>query len=97
MYTSIRRYTADPNDVADILSILRQGDIAEKISGISGFIAYYLVDCGEGAVASITIFDDQGGIERSNEVAAAWVKENILPAYSISPPEIMVGDIILSA
>ena len=97
MYTSMRRYTTDPNDVAGILDVVRQGNVAELIAGLPGFVAYYIVDCGGGTVATVSVFEDQSGAEQSNTVAADWVKENVLPSYSLTPPEITAGEVVLSA
>jgi len=96
MYTSIRRYTAEPNDAAAIIELVKEGNIQERIGGISGFIAYYMVDCGGGIFTTVSVFDDQAGADQSNAVAAEWVKENVLPSYSISAPEITAGEVVLS-
>ena len=97
MHSSIRSYKADPNDKAAILSIVKSGNIQELINGIPGFIAYYIVDSGEDTVTTISVFEDQAGADRSTELAGQWVKENVLPSYSISPPEVTSGEVILSA
>ena len=96
MYTSIRRYTTNPDDVAAIMEIVKQGDIHNRIGGIPGFVAYYMVDCGDGVVATVSVFNDQAGADQSNDVAAEWVKENVLPTYSLSPPDISAGEVVLS-
>ncbi len=96
MYTSIRRYSTSPEDVASIMEIVKQGDIHERIGSIPGFVAYYMVDCGGGVVATVSVFNDQSGADQSNAVAAEWVKEKILPTYSLSAPEISAGEVVLS-
>ena len=97
MHSSIRSYKADPGDKAAILDIVRSGNIGEIINGIPGFIAYYIVDAGEDTVTTVSVFEDQAGADRSTELAGEWVKENILPSYSISPPEVTAGEVILTA
>lgn len=97
MYTSIRRYTTDPSDAAEIINLVQQGNINELIGGIPGFIAYYMIDCGGGTVATVSVFQDQAGAEQSNAVAAEWVKEKVLPTYSLSVPDITAGEVVLSA
>ena len=96
MHTSIRRYTTDPDDAAAIIELVKQGNIQDRIGGIPGFVAYYMVDCGSGMVATVSVFDDQAGADQSNAVAAEWVKEYVLPQYSVSAPEITAGEVILS-
>jgi len=97
MYTSIRRYTTDPNNAAEIINLIQQGNINELIGGISGFIAYYIIDGGGGTVATVSVFEDQAGADQSNAVAAEWVKEKVLPTYSLSAPDITAGEVVLSA
>lgn len=97
MYSSIRRYTTNPSDAAAIIELVKQGNIQERIGSIPGFVAYYMLDCGEGVVATVSVFQDQVGADQSNAVAAEWVKENVLPNYSVSAPDITAGEIILSA
>ena len=89
MYASIRRYKTSPGAAAELAQRVNQGFVP-IISAAPGFIAYYVVDAGNDAVASVSVFQDQAGSEESNRMAADWVKENIaslLPA----PPEITAG------
>ena len=97
MYSSIRRYTTNPSDAAAIIDLVKQGNISDRIGGLPGFIAYYMLDCGDGVVATVSVFQDQAGADQSNAVAAEWVKEHVLPSYSMSAPDITAGEVILSA
>lgn len=97
MYSSIRRYTTNPKDAAAIIDLIKQGNIEKRIGALPGFIAYYIVNCGDGTLLTINVFDDQADAEQSNAIAAEWVKEYVLPKYSLSPPEITVGEVVLSA
>ncbi len=62
------------------------------VSEAPGFIAYYVLDAGDGVVASINIFEDQAGAEESNRRAAGWVKENVASMLP-TPPEITAGEV----
>ncbi len=97
MYASIRLYATNPNDTAAIISLVKQGNIEDRIGNLPGFKAYYMLDCGGGVVVTVSVFEDQAGADQSNAVAAEWVKENVLPTYSVSTPEITAGEVILSA
>jgi hypothetical protein len=57
-----------------------------------GFIAFYLVDAGDGTVASIGVFEDQAAAAESNKKAADWIKENIAPLIP-NPLQITVGEV----
>ena len=89
MYISIRKYKSQsPGEV-----IRRAGEgFVPIISSAPGFIAYYILDAGDGALASISIFETQAEAEESNRMAADWVKQN-LAALVEGPPEITAGEV----
>ena len=94
MYASVRRYDGvDPGSVDEIVRLVEEeGGFASIISKAPGFTAYYVVDAGGGAVASISVFEDQSGAEESNRMAAGWVKEN-LTSLLPNPPQITAGEV----
>ncbi len=93
MYASIRRYQVDPGSVDEVV---RQAEevFVPIISGAPGFNAYYLVNAGDGVVATVSVFENQAGAEESNKLAADWVKDN-LAALVTGPPEITAGEVAL--
>jgi hypothetical protein len=64
------------------------------IRGVPGLHAYYLFRAGNDTV-SVTIADDEAGARRSNEVAAAWIREN-MPEAAPSSPEISAGEVVIT-
>jgi hypothetical protein len=68
--------SADHEDVDEIAHRVDQ-QFAETLSGEPGFCDYQLVDCGDGIVVSITMFDDEEGARRSNQMAAEWVGDSL--------------------
>jgi hypothetical protein len=94
MYVSVRRYNiTDGQSVEEITRRVKEGFVP-IISQTPGFIAYYVVDAGEGAVASISVFGDQAGAEESNRRAADWVKANMAQVVS-GAPQITAGTVTL--
>ena len=93
MYASIRRYQVDPDSVDEVVKRAEERFVP-IVSGAPGFNAYYLVNAGDGVVASISVFEDQAGAEESNKLAADWVKDN-LAALVTGPPEITAGEVAL--
>jgi hypothetical protein len=85
MQASIRQYrTSDAAEVGR-----RAGDgtsgfppIAREIQG---FQAWYLVDSGDGTLTTITICDDESGIDESVDKAREWVGENAADLIEGSP------------
>jgi len=88
MHTVVRNYRTNAT-LADELA-KRSGEVKELISGIDGFVAYYLVKTSDGT-ASISVFEDQAGTDESTRLAAAFVKENVASVAG-DPPEVLEGE-----
>ena len=95
MHATIRRYTANPADVPELMKRINEGNIGSLISSIPGCVAYYVVDAGDGALATVSVFEDQAGADASTARAGEWVKENIGSDISINPPEVTSGEVII--
>jgi hypothetical protein len=94
MYTSIRRYTiTEAETVEEITRRVKEGFVP-IISQTPGFVAYYLIEAGDGIVATISMFDDEAGAEESNRRAADWVKQNMAHAVS-GTPQVTAGLVTL--
>jgi hypothetical protein len=93
MYATVRSY--GPSDLVNELR--RNEEVVKSLIGsVAGFRAYYLVATPGGGAVSITICDDQAGVEESNAVAAGWIREN-LAGMTIPPPSISAGEVVFSA
>jgi heme-degrading monooxygenase HmoA len=93
MYATVRTYSANP-ELADAL-VSNEADVKRLISGIDGFLAYYLVRTADGAV-SVSVYDDEAGAAESNSAASAWIREN-LPEIGGSAPQVSAGEVVISA
>ncbi len=91
MYASIRRANSKPGKVPETIQKVKEGFIP-IVSGVPGFVAYYLVDIGNDTVMTVSIFKDKAGAEESGKRATDWVKENLAPLMA-GPLEIMVGEV----
>ena len=82
MYASIRRYRVEPGSSAGVVQRVTQ-TFVPLLKEVDGFVAYYIVEAEDGVVITISLFEDQDGIEESDRLAAEWFKQNlaaILPA-----------------
>ena len=95
MYASIRRYQVDPGSVDEVVKRAEEG-FMPIVAEVPGFSAYYIVNAGDGVVASFSVFEDQAGAEESNRLAADWVKDNLAPLVT-GPPEVTAGEVVLLA
>jgi hypothetical protein len=90
MYAVIRRY----EDVSSVDEVMRRIEAgwAPLIRQAPGLIAYYAVDAGGGAAASISLFEDQAQAEDSARRVADWVREN-LGSLSPNPAQVTAGEV----
>jgi hypothetical protein len=76
MHASIRQYlSSDAAEVGRRASDESSG-FGPVARGIQGFQAWYLIDSGDGTLTTITICDDEAGVNESVEKAREWVGEN---------------------
>ena len=92
MYATVRRYTATPG-LADKFTAHRK-DIENVIRTAPGFISYTMIKTPDGAV-SVTVCDEKAGAEKSNQLAADWIKQN-MAGVTKKAPEVYAGDVVLT-
>ena len=93
MYAAVRKYKTTPGAVSTLIKRVQEGFVS-IISQVPGFVAYYALDTGNDAVASISVFDDQAGAEASTRTAADWVKQNLADLVQ-GAPEITAGEVVI--
>ena len=69
MYASVRRYEIDPASLDELKGRVEEGFVP-IVSGVPGFVAYYVISRGDGTVISINIFEDKAGADESTRRAA---------------------------
>jgi hypothetical protein len=90
MYAVIRRYQFDPESSAEINRKMQE-DFVRLICNAPGFVAYYWLDTGEGAGASLSIFEDKTGAEKSVHLTANYVQKHL--AALLGRPTITQGEV----
>lgn len=95
MYATIRRY----RNMRSVEEAARraEAELVPILKRLPGFRAYYVIDCGEGVTASVSMFDGHEGALASNEEAVAWVLENLSDGYDGEPPEVTVGKVLVAS
>jgi hypothetical protein len=76
---------------------INSGNVGSIIGALPGCVAYYVIDAGGGSLATVSVFEDQAGVDASTAKAGEWVKENILPDFTISGPDTTSGKVIIKA
>jgi hypothetical protein len=90
MHAVIRRY-GNVNSVDEVMRRI-EADWAPLIRQAPGFIAYYAVDAGDGAAASISLFEDREQAEDAARRAADWVRDH-LASLSPNPAQVTAGEV----
>jgi hypothetical protein len=93
MHASVRRYRV--RDIDALVSKVEE-EFVEQIKEIDGFIGYYVIDGGDGTVASVTVGDDATAVADSVRLAAKWVGESAADLVE-GDPEVTVGEVRVRA
>jgi|SRR4051812_31824403 hypothetical protein len=92
MHTTIRIYKG-ATELNKAL-VQRRSEIEKLIKNVPGFRTYQLIDTHDG-VASVTTCDDKSGCEKSNQVAADFIRTN-LSSLKGTKPDVFDGDVTFS-
>jgi hypothetical protein len=63
------------------------------ISEMPGFVAYYLVDAGDGVTVATSVFEHKDAEEQSTFRAGEFVVEDVGP-LSPNPPQVTAGEVV---
>ena len=91
MFAVIRRYNAQPGTTHHILERVDEG-FAPMLRALDGFVAYTVLDAGDGTIASVSVFETRESAEASTQLASDWVRRNI-PSLIRTSPVIVTGDV----
>ena len=94
MFSSIRRYTVERGSVEELTRQVRDGFLP-LVRRMKGFKGYYLVNGGQNVVIAMSVFETAEEALASNEVAADWIRNNVLESKA-GLPEVIVGDVLIS-
>jgi hypothetical protein len=94
MYTSIRQYKGVASEVAEIAHRVDE-QFAEKLAQLPGFVAYELLDCGDGTVFTLSVFEDRESAEASMDIAAGWIREALWD-FSLERVAAHTGEVLVN-
>jgi hypothetical protein len=94
MYAAVRRYEGIKDDSE--AGRLVGETFVPLLQGVSGFVAYYWIDAGDGTMASLSVFDDKAGADESVKLAHQWIEDNA-PGLFPNPPRVTEGEVVASA
>jgi excisionase family DNA binding protein len=76
MYATIRRYrtNGESESTSELVHDILEGFVPLVAETVA---AYYVVDAGDGVIATISICEDEERVRTSNRIAAEWVKQHL--------------------
>ena len=93
MYAAVRRYEGIKDDAE--AGRLVGDSFVPLLQDVPGFIAYYWIDAGGGVMASLSVFEDKEGADKSVDLAHDWIVENA-PNLFPNPPQVTEGLVVAS-
>ena len=94
MFATIRRYRLTAGSMDALLHEVDVG-FAEMIQEHEGFVAYEVLDCGDGMLTTISTFADRSAAEASTDAAAAWIRDK-LTDFEMERLAVETGEIAVS-
>ena len=76
MFASVRFYRLDSGSMDEAMHRADER-LADRLADEPGFVAYHVVGCEDGSVCSLTIFRDREGAQRSDDIAAEFVRDHL--------------------
>jgi quinol monooxygenase YgiN len=94
MFAAIRYYRTDPDAVDEVVQRVQEGFVP-VIRDTEGFVSYFVLDPGEreGAIISVSVFEDQESAEKTNRKAEEWVRQNL--SELLPSPEFAAGQVVV--
>ena len=93
MHASVRRYrTTD----ADALVERTREEFVDRVNTIEGFLGYYMIDGSDGTVTSISVFETEDAMKRSDVYAQHWVIERAAHLVE-GAPDVTAGEVRVRA
>jgi hypothetical protein len=94
MFASIRTYRFTTGSMDELMHRVDR-DFADALAHEPGFIGYQAIATGDRTVMSMSIFRDGADAERSMEIAAQWVAED-LAEFGVERIGAITGEVMVS-
>jgi len=94
VFTIVRRFKLARGSAAEIARRVNESFVP-LLQKLPGFREYYLLEGGPDVLVSIRVFDSADEALASNEIAANWMRDNVLE-FVKGMPEIMAGNVLVA-
>ena len=93
MHASVRGYRVMD---AEALIQKMEEEFVDRVKTVEGFVAFYVIDGGDGIVTSITIAETEAAAEASTVLAEHWVVERVAHLVE-GAPDVTTGAVRVRA
>jgi heme-degrading monooxygenase HmoA len=94
MFTIVRKFRLTRGSAEKVARRVRESFVP-LLRELPGFREYYLLEGGPDVLVSIRVFDSADEALASNEIAANWMRDNVLE-YVKGMPEVMAGNVLVA-
>src|SRR5213083_1584177 len=94
MHATVRRYEGvDASRTVELTQKVNE-TLIPKLSKLPGFDGYFLIEAGNGVIASVSVFDTAAHADESTRLASSWVRDEKLESALPNPEKITFGQVI---
>ena len=94
MFANVRLYRMAAGQLDEAMH-LADTELADRLAEEPGFVAYEVMATEDGNVCSMTIFEDREGADRSQDLAAEFVRDH-LSGMEVERTGSMIGEVMVS-
>lgn len=95
MFAQIRKYKVRGGGKAEDVSKKVEQTALSRIDQIPGFVDYYALKLKDGSFLSVSIYENQTGVEAGKKLSADWNKTDSGDLLPEQPDESFEGEILL--
>lgn len=76
-FARVRRYTLGAGELGEFVWRVVDTRLTERMAELDGFVAYFVFKSGTGELVTVNVFRDQAAANASDEVALAFVRDEL--------------------
>ena len=94
IFTIVRKFRLTRGSAGEVTRRVRESFVP-LLRDLPGFREYHLLEGGPDVLISIRVFESADEALASNEIAASWIRENVLE-FVKGMPEVMAGNVLVA-
>lgn len=95
MYLQIRKYRVKSGSAEQLCKQAAE-QFLPLVKGVKGFVDYMIIDNQDGNVMSVTVCEDQAGVDETNQLAKDWHRQFSQQQLE-GPQEVIQGEVLVDS